>query len=144
MENTYTLSVYNTLTARYESVCVSEEVYHVYMRTNWNIEDSNKRFYKHEIQFSSLTGGEDGAFENFDEFIDTEHTPEEELIRRHRAEAGLRGLKTLPPLMQKRFVLHYEQGMTTKRIADLQSVSEYTVKKDIVNARRRLKKYFEE
>ena len=29
MENTYTLSVYNTLTARYESVCVSEEVYHV-------------------------------------------------------------------------------------------------------------------
>ena len=62
MENVYTLSVYNTLTARYESVCVSEEVYHVYMRTNWNIEDSNKRFYKHEIQFSSLTGGEDGAF----------------------------------------------------------------------------------
>ena len=47
-------------------------------------------------------------------------------------------------IMQKRFVLHYEQGMTTKRIADLQGVSEYTVKKDIVNARRRLKKYFEE
>lgn len=46
--------------------------------------------------------------------------------------------------MQKRFVLHYEQGVTTKRIADLQGVSEYTVKKDIVNARRRLKKYFEE
>ena len=142
MKKIYTLSVYNTLTARYESVRVSEEVYHVYMRTNWNIEDSNKRFYKHEIQFSSLTGGEDGAFENFDEFIDTEHTPESGYIAKCRRQAGFQGLNTLTPIMRERFLLHCLHGFTTAEIANLQSVSEYAVKQSLKLARAKLDGYF--
>jgi RNA polymerase sigma factor (sigma-70 family) len=69
MSKTYTLSVYNTTTGRYENVPVNEEVYRTYKRTGWNIDDNNTRFYDHEIQFSQLIGGDDGAYENFHEFI---------------------------------------------------------------------------
>lgn len=74
---TYTIKVYNTLTAQYEEVAVSKEVYQTYMRTEWNIKDNNKSYYDHEIQMSGLVGGENGNYENFPEFIDTENTPEE-------------------------------------------------------------------
>ena len=92
MSKTYLITVYNTLTSKYEDVTVSEEVYHAYMRTNWNMKDNTKNFYTHEIQFSSLIGGEEGAYENFREFIDTEHTPECGYIAKCRRQAGLQGL----------------------------------------------------
>ena len=69
MAKTYLITVYNTLTSKYEDVSVSEDVYRVYMRTNWNIKDNARSFYAHEIQLSSLIGGDDGAYENFREFI---------------------------------------------------------------------------
>ena len=75
MSKPYTLSVYDTLTGKYENVPVTEEIYRVYRRTGWNIEDNNASFYEHEIQFSQLIGGDDGAYENFREFVsDTDVT----------------------------------------------------------------------
>ena len=63
------VKVYNTFTGKVVDVEVTQEVYDEYMRTAWNIHDNNESFYDHEIQFSMLIGGEDGAFENFHEFI---------------------------------------------------------------------------
>lgn len=138
MSKTYFIAVYNTLTSKYEDVTVSEEVYHAYMRTNWNIKDNTKSFYAHEIQLSSLIGGDDGAYENFREFIDTEHTPEFCYIAKCRRQAGFQGLNTLTPVMRERFLLHYLHGLTIAEIANLQSVSEYAIKESLKQARKKL------
>ena len=64
-----TLRVYDTIAKKYVEVEVSENVRVGYNRSQWNIDDNDKSFYKHEIQFSALIGGDDGAFENFHEFV---------------------------------------------------------------------------
>lgn len=138
MAKTYLITVYNTLTSKYEDVSVSEDVYHAYMRTSWNIKDNTKSFFAHEIQLSSLIGGDDGAYENFREFIDTEHTPEFSYISKCRRQAGFQGLNTLTPVMRERFLLHYLHGFTIAEIANLQSVSEYAVKESLKLARKKL------
>ena len=55
--NNKKLKVYDTISGQLIDVEVTEEVYHAYMRTGWNIQDNNASFYKHEIQFSLLIGG---------------------------------------------------------------------------------------
>lgn len=62
------VSVYDTITNRYVEIEVSEKIRTYYNRTQWNIDDNNKSFYKHEIQFSALKGNINGEFENFQEF----------------------------------------------------------------------------
>ena len=81
-------------------------------------------------------------YENFREFIDTEHTPECEYISKCRRQMGFQGLNTLTPVMRERFLLHYLHGFTTAEIANLQSVSEYTVKESLKLARAKLDEYF--
>ena len=72
----YTLFVFNTCTQKYEEVTVSEEVYRTYCRTGWNIKDNDQSFFDHEIQLSGMIGSQDGAYENFREFVDSVDTPE--------------------------------------------------------------------
>ena len=62
------VSVYDTISKRYVEIEVSEKIRTYYNRTQWNIDDNNKSFYKHEIQFSALKGNINGEFENFQEF----------------------------------------------------------------------------
>jgi hypothetical protein len=62
------VSVYDTITKRYVEIEVSEKIRTYYNRTQWNIDDNNKSFYKHEIQFSALKGNINGELENFKEF----------------------------------------------------------------------------
>lgn len=64
-----TVRVYDTITKKYVEIEVDEKVCTYYNRTQWNIDDNDDSFYKHEIQFSALIGGIDGAFENFHEFV---------------------------------------------------------------------------
>ena len=63
----YYLTVFNTCTGVYETVEVTKEVYIGYKRSKWKIENNDRSFYKHEIQFSGLIGGDDGSFDNFKE-----------------------------------------------------------------------------
>ena len=72
------VSVYDTITKRYVEIEVSEKIRTYYNRTQWNIDDNNKSFYKHEIQFSALKGNINGEFENFQEF----RTENEDVERR--------------------------------------------------------------
>ena len=62
------VSVYDTITKRYVEIEVSEKIRTSYNRTQWNIDDNDKSFYKHEIQFSALKGNINGELENFQEF----------------------------------------------------------------------------
>ena len=83
----YTLTVFNTCTREYEEVAVTEEVYRAYYRTGWNIKDNNQSFFDHEIQMSGLIGSQDGAYENFREFVDTINTPENIALEQTKKEA---------------------------------------------------------
>ena len=77
MSNTYILNnVYNTLTGGYEDVEVNEAVYNCYRRSAWNIDKNDAKHSANSIPFSALIGGDDGAYENFHEFIsDADVTP---------------------------------------------------------------------
>lgn len=75
MSKEYTLKVFNTVTRKEETITVSKEVYLAYKRSHWNEEKDDQSFYKHEIQLSSLIGGDDNAYENFREFISEEMNP---------------------------------------------------------------------
>ena len=48
-----TLRVYDTIAKKYVEVEVSENVRVGYNRSQWNIDDNDKSFYQHEIQFSA-------------------------------------------------------------------------------------------
>ena len=67
--NKKTIKVYDTITGKIVDVEVTENLYNVYMRTEWGIKNNDNSFFEHEIQFSQLIGGKDVAFENFHEFI---------------------------------------------------------------------------
>ena len=74
-----TVRVYDTISKEYVDIEVGEEVYTYYNRSQWNMDDNDDSFYKHEIQFSALIGGNDGTFENFREFR-IENSVEKEVI----------------------------------------------------------------
>ena len=64
-KKTYIVESYDPATRKIERVTVTHEVYNAYRRSGWNIADNNQSFFKHEIQMSSLIGGEDGGYDNF-------------------------------------------------------------------------------
>ena len=68
-KKTYIVESYDPATRKIERVTVTHEVYNAYRRSGWNIADNNQSFFKHEIQMSSLIGGEEGGYDNFREFI---------------------------------------------------------------------------
>ena len=75
MNKEYKLNIYNTLTGMYKEIPVTEEIYNTYRRMEWNMDKRAARHATNEIPFSSLTGGKDGAYENFHEFISSKDDP---------------------------------------------------------------------
>lgn len=72
---TYTLNVYNPASGKYEDVSVTEAVYNAYRRTGWNMDKNDAKHYANSTPFSSLIGGDDGAYENFSEFVSEADNP---------------------------------------------------------------------
>lgn len=69
-------TVFNTCTSQYEDIEVTKEVYNEFRRGEWRIEKNDDKHGANETPFSELIGGDDGAFENFQEFFDNQNTPE--------------------------------------------------------------------
>ena len=126
---TYTLNIYNHATGCFETVEVTEEVYRTYQRTAWNIEDNDASFYAHEIQFSSLIGGSEDAFQNFREFIDTENTPDRMIERTEIAETLRRTIGSLTEKEQALIYAIYFDGLTEREYARLCGVAQPTIHK---------------
>ena len=76
-----TVRVYDTITKKYVEIEVSEKICTSYNRTQWNIDDNDKSFYKHEIQFSALKGNIDGELENFHELHTENDAVEKSVIQ---------------------------------------------------------------
>lgn len=105
----FTLIVFNTCTQEYEEVIVTEEVYRAYCRTRWNIKDNDQSFFDHEIQTSGMIGSQDGAYENFREFIDAINTPEHIILEQIKKEALYQAISALPAADQALVTVSFAQ-----------------------------------
>ena len=81
MSNLYAINVYDTTTGKERIINVCKEVYDEFRRGEWRIEKNDGKHGANEKLFSALLGGEDGAYENFHEFIDYDSDPSELLLK---------------------------------------------------------------
>lgn len=142
MTKTYEVTVFNTITRKYEKVSVTQEVYNTYMRTEWNIKDNDERYYAHEIQIGALIGGEDGAFENFNEFIDDSQNPELLFAEQEQTEALYAAINKLCNADRELITAIYFEGMTERSYANKIGIPAMTVHDRKIRALKRLKNFF--
>lgn len=141
--NKYTLIVFNTCTQKYEEIAVTEEVYRVYCRTRWNIKDNDQSFFDHEIQISGMIGSQDGAYENFREFIDTINTPENILLEQMEKETLYQVISALPAADQALVQGLFFEGQSELDYARELGISQPAVHKRKVRIIKCLKKILE-
>ena len=139
----FTLIVFNTCTREYEEVMVTEEVYRTYCRTRWNIKDNDQSFFDHEIQTSGMIGSQDGAYENFREFIDAINTPEHIILEQIKKEALYQAISALPAADQALVQGLFFKGQSELDYAREIGVSQPAVHKRKVRILKSLKKLLE-
>ena len=125
MENKI-LKVYDTITGKMVDVEVTPEVYREYMRTEWGIKNNDRSFYEHEIQFSALIGGNEGAYENFDEFI-LDDDYEDDIINKLYLERLPSALKKLTKNERELIDLLFYKNMTEDECAQELNISRQNV-----------------
>lgn len=118
------VSVYDTITKRYVEIEVSEKIRTYYNRTQWNIDDNNKSFYKHEIQFSALKGNINGELENFKEFRTDDDSVEKCIIRQAEYSELYKCLASLPDDEHSIIIMIYFCGKTEQEVADILHTSQ--------------------
>lgn len=129
----YVLNIYDPVTGETKDIEVTEDVYHAYRRSGWNIKDNNHSFYAHEIQISGLIGGEDGNCENFREFKTDSDDLEQQVIVQLNKEALHKVLSTLSDEERQLIMAIYFYGKTERAYA-----AEINVSQQAVNKRKRL------
>lgn len=125
--NKYIVTVYDSASNMFKDVALTEEQYKTYMRTEWNIKDNNKSYYSHEIQFSSLIGGEDCNYERFHEF--TDDSLELTVMQRMDNAALKQALSTLSQKDRNLIFAIYFEGMSERAYADTIGISQQGVHK---------------
>lgn len=143
MTKTYTLTVFNTCTSQYEDVEVTREVYNEFRRGEWRIEKNDDKHRANETPFSELIGGDDGAFENFSEFIDNSLNPESILAESAQINALYSAMDMLSDLDKQLLQALFFDGMTEREYADLTGVFRNAVHKRKVRILEKLKKSME-
>lgn len=136
----YKLKVYNTLTRKTEEIEVSEEIYTTYCRTGWNIQDNDESFYSHEIQWSGLIGSEDGNFENFKEFIDTENIPDRTVLKKMQIEALQKAISVLSEADKTLIQALFYDGLTEREYSKKTGLPQKTINNRKLAIIRKLKK----
>ena len=139
----YTLIVFNTCTQKYEEVTVTEEVYRAYCRTGWDIKDNDQRFFDHEIQLSGMIGSQDGAYENFREFVDTVNTPENIIFDQMEKEDLYQAVSALPATDRALVQGLFFEGMTEREYAEQMGVFRNAVHEKKVRLIKKLRKFLE-
>ena len=124
-----TVCVYDTISGKCAEVEVSEEVRIQYNRTKWATENNNSSFYNHEIQFSALIGGKDGAFENFREFITEYDDVEKKAAHKMLVEKLYDCLIFLPELERELIEMLYFENKTERECAEILCTSQQNVHK---------------
>ena len=123
-----TVRVYDTISKKIVEVVVSDEVRTHYNRTQWNIDDNDESFYKHEIQFSALIGGHKNAFENFREFM-TDYDVEEESDRKMIIEKLYSSLDFLSKSERDLIIMLFFENKTERECAEFYGVNQKNINK---------------
>lgn len=139
----YTVVVFNTFTEKYEPVVVAEEIYRTFCRTGWNIKDNDQSFLDHEIQMSGMIGGQDGAYENFREFVDTINTPENIVLEQMKKEALYQAISALSAADREVVRALFFRGQSELEYAEELGISQPAVHKRKVRILKHLKKFLE-
>ena len=124
--NNKVLKVYDTITGKMVDVEVTPEVNREYMRTEWGIKNNNNSFYEHEIQFSALIGGSEGAYENFDEFVQDDDY-EDDIINKIYMDRLPGSLKKLSKKERELIELLFYKNMTEDECAEELCISRQNV-----------------
>lgn len=124
-----TVRVYDTITKRYVEIEVSEKVRTYYDRTQWNIDDNDKSFFKHEIQFSALKGNIDGELENFHEFRTENDAVEKSVIQNIEFERLYKCLDKLSDDERKLVTMIYFENKTEAECASLLQTTQQNIHK---------------
>ena len=140
----YTLTVYNTVTHRNEEIEVTREVYHAYRRTGWGIENNDASFFAHKIQMSGLIGGEEGAYENFKEFIDTENIPDNTVLKIVEIEALRKAISVVPDADKALVQALFYDGLTEQEYAAQVGISQQMINRKKQRILKLLKKLLSE
>ena len=111
------IKVYDTISKKMVDVEVSDEVYVHFNRTKWNIEDNNKSFYKHEIQFSQLLDEL-----NLSTLVDNE--TEERAINEVLIEKMLKAFESLSEKDIKLIHLLYYEHLSESKCAEIYNTTQ--------------------
>ena len=114
-----------------------------YCRTQWNIKDNDQSFFDHEIQISGMIGGQDGAYENFREFIDAINTPEHIVLEQMKKEALYQAISALSAADQALVQGLFFEGQSELDYAGELGISQPAVHKRKVRILKQLKKLLE-
>ncbi len=123
-----TVRVYDTISKKVVEVEVSDEIYTYFKRSKWAIENNNRSFYEHEIQFSALIGGHENAFENFREFM-TDYDVKREIDRKIFIERLYNSLKLLSDSERELIVMLYFENKTERESAEFYGISQKNINK---------------
>ena len=143
MAKTYTLTVFNTCTSQYEKVETTKEIYNEFRRGEWRIEKNDDKHRGNETPFIELIGGDDGAFENFSEFIDNSQNPKCIFAEQIQIESLYSAMDMLSDLDKQLLQALFFDGMTEREYADLTGVFRNAVHKRKVRILAKLKKIME-
>ena len=124
-----TVRVYDTISKKVVEVEVNDEVRTHYNRTQWNIDDNDESFYKHEIQFSALIGGHENVFENFREFM-TDYDVEEESDRKMLIKELYSSLDFLSQSERDLIKMLFYENKTERECAKILCTSQQNVHKN--------------
>lgn len=133
--------VYDPATGTYVDVEVSNAVYNCYRRTSWAICYNDQQFHAHEIQFSSLKGGEGDAFEGFSEFISEALDPERLLCEALPDQALYHAFMRLTPADRQLLRALILEGKTERWYAQQTGLSQKTIHNRKQHAIRKLKRF---
>jgi len=123
------LCVYDTMSGKYTDVEVTDEVYIHYNRTQWNIDDNDDSFFKHEIQFSALTGGLNDVFENFKEFKTEYDETEKKAVHKVLVKRLYDCLNFLPENDRKLIQMIFFEGKNERECAEILCISQQNLHK---------------
>ncbi len=123
------IHVYDTTTNSIVEIEVSENIAKEYKRTKWLIEKNDSSFYEHQIQFSQLVGGDDGAFENFKEFVIDNDPTYDTAIKRSEIERLLKALGKLKPYERELIEMIYFDELSERDCALHYGISQKNINK---------------
>lgn len=98
----------------------------------------------HEIQMSGLIGGEEGAYENFKEFIDTENIPDNTVLKIMEIDALRKALSVLSDADNELVQALFYDGLTEQEYAAQVGISQQMINRKKQRILKLLKKLLSE